>query len=78
MPDAVTALADIAAEASGCTRCRLSESRTNVVFGTGSDQAPLMFIGEGPGAQEDEQGLPFVGPAGELLTKILLAIDAGI
>jgi DNA polymerase len=71
VPDAVTALADIAAEASVCTRCRLSESRTNVVFGTGSDHAPLMFIGEGPGAQEDQQGLPFVGRSGKLLDQLM-------
>lgn len=60
--------------ASGCTRCPLSQGHTQVVFGSGSPQADLMFIGEGPGAQEDLQGLPFVGPAGALLTKIIEAI----
>jgi len=61
--------------ASTCTRCRLAQGRTSVVFGSGSPTAELMFIGEGPGAEEDRQGLPFVGPAGELLTKIISAID---
>ena len=60
--------------ASACTRCRLAQGRTSVVFGSGSPTAELMFIGEGPGAEEDRQGLPFVGPAGELLTKIIGAI----
>jgi DNA polymerase len=65
----------VAAEAQGCERCELSRGRTHVVFGSGDPDADLMIIGEGPGAQEDRQGLPFVGPAGELLTKILLAIE---
>jgi DNA polymerase len=69
------ALALVAAEANGCERCELSRGRTNVVFASGDPNADLMLIGEGPGAQEDRQGLPFVGPAGELLTKILLAIE---
>jgi len=64
----------LAAFAAGCTRCRLAEGRTTVVFGSGDPDAELMFIGEGPGAEEDRQGLPFVGPAGELLTKIVAAI----
>jgi DNA polymerase len=68
-------LAAVAAEAHGCERCGLSRGRTHVVFASGDPDADLMLIGEGPGAQEDRQGLPFVGPAGELLTKILLAID---
>lgn len=54
-------------EAQGCVKCRLSENRTQVVFGQGDVSARVMVIGEGPGAREDEQGLPFVGPAGELL-----------
>lgn len=58
-----------------CERCRLAEGRQRVVFGSGSPYADLMFIGEGPGAEEDRQGLPFVGRAGELLTRILKAID---
>ena len=68
-------LASVAAEAAVCRACRLCETRKKVVFGSGSESARLMFIGEGPGAEEDKQGLPFVGPAGELLTKIIQAID---
>ncbi len=67
----------VAAEASTCTRCRLSEGRTNVVFGMGSDHAALMFIGEGPGAEEDRLGLPFVGRSGKLLDR-LMAEELGI
>src|SRR5215218_674191 len=58
-------------EASACTRCALSESRTTVVFGAGNADADLMFVGEAPGKNEDEQGLPFVGQAGKLLDKLL-------
>ena len=54
-----------------CTRCGLSEGRTQIVFGDGDPNADLMFIGEGPGEQEDKRGLPFVGPAGELLTQMI-------
>ncbi len=68
-----SALQLLAKEASECTRCRLHEGRTNVVFGEGDPQADLMFIGEGPGQHEDEQGLPFVGRSGELLSKLLAA-----
>ncbi len=67
-------LAALAEEASGCTGCRLCRDRRSVVFGSGHPDAELMLIGEGPGAEEDRQGLPFVGPAGALLTKILAAI----
>jgi uracil-DNA glycosylase len=67
-------LAALAAQAAGCTLCRLSQGRKSVVFGSGSPNADLMLIGEGPGAEEDRQGLPFVGPAGELLDKIIAAI----
>jgi uracil-DNA glycosylase len=70
-----SALATLATAAAGCTRCRLSEGRTKVVFGSGHPAAELMFIGEGPGADEDRQGLPFVGAAGELLTRIIQAIE---
>ena len=59
-----------------CTACPLAETRRKVVFGDGDPDSKLMFIGEGPGADEDEQGLPFVGRAGQLLTQILNA--AGI
>ena len=54
-----------------CTRCGLCEGRTQIVFGDGAPDADLMFIGEGPGEQEDLQGIPFVGRAGELLTKMI-------
>ncbi|HLA40586.1 MAG TPA: uracil-DNA glycosylase, partial [Candidatus Glassbacteria bacterium] len=58
----------------GCTRCRLHRSRTNFVFGSVDPQADLMFVGEGPGAEEDRQGLPFVGASGQLLTKIIASV----
>ena len=58
-----------------CRRCKLAPSRRNIVFGSGDPHADLMFVGEAPGADEDEQGLPFVGRAGQLLTKIIEAID---
>ncbi len=54
-----------------CRRCRLCEGRTNLVFGSGNEKSPLVFVGEGPGADEDEQGLPFVGRAGQLLTQMI-------
>jgi len=68
-------LASISARVAECTRCRLCEGRTRTVFGTGNPAAELMFIGEAPGAEEDRQGLPFVGRAGELLTKIIEAME---
>ena len=58
-----------------CTRCGLCETRTNVVFGIGNETADVLFIGEGPGEQEDLQGIPFVGPAGKLLDDMLSIID---
>ncbi|WRS26538.1 uracil-DNA glycosylase [Oscillospiraceae bacterium MB08-C2-2] len=58
-----------------CTRCRLAETRTNVVFGVGPLDAPVMLIGEGPGENEDLQGEPFVGRAGNLLDKMLDAVE---
>lgn len=67
-------LADVAAEAATCTRCRLANGRTQVVFGVGDPDADLMFIGEGPGFHEDKQGEPFVGAAGQLLTRMLDSI----
>ena len=54
-----------------CKRCRLHEGRNKLVFGTGNEQAKLVFVGEGPGADEDQQGLPFVGRAGQLLTQMI-------
>ena len=58
-----------------CRRCKLSGSRKNIVFGTGDPRARLVFVGEGPGYEEDQKGEPFVGAAGRLLTKIIQAID---
>ena len=63
------------AECLACTRCELCATRTNVVFGQGVPDAEVLFVGEGPGQSEDEQGLPFVGRSGQLLDKNLLAID---
>ena len=62
------------AEVSACTRCRLAEGRTQVVFGVGDPHADLMFVGEAPGFHEDKQGFPFVGQAGKLLDKLLAGI----
>ena len=58
-----------------CTRCELCKTRTNVVFGQGVEDAEVLFVGEGPGEQEDLQGEPFVGPAGKLLDTMLELID---
>lgn len=61
-----------------CRRCKLAPSRTNIVFGSGNINAELVFVGEAPGSDEDEQGLPFVGRAGQLLTKIIdTSVDPG-
>ncbi|MGI9590424.1 MAG: uracil-DNA glycosylase [Myxococcota bacterium] len=68
--DGVT-LDDVRAELGDCTRCRLHEGRSKLVFGDGNPDADLMFVGEGPGAEEDRRGLPFVGRAGELLTQMI-------
>lgn len=70
-------LADAAIEAASCTRCRLAQGRTQVVFGAGDPHAELVFIGEGPGFHEDKQGEPFVGAAGQLLTRMLGEIGLG-
>jgi uracil-DNA glycosylase len=67
-------LVEVYREASVCELCPLSETRTNVVFGAGNADADLMFVGEAPGAEEDRQGLPFVGRAGALLTELLEGI----
>jgi len=66
---------DLAAAVAGCRACRLCETRLNTVFEDGSRQARLLFFGEGPGADEDAQGVPFVGRAGELLTKMIAAMQ---
>ncbi len=68
-------LEEAAREAATCTRCRLSQGRTQVVYGVGNPNADLMFIGEGPGYHEDKQGEPFVGAAGQLLNRMLAEID---
>jgi len=68
-------LDDIRREIGDCTRCRLHEGRNHVVFGEGNPHAALVFVGEGPGREEDLQGKPFVGRAGELLTRIIEAIE---
>lgn len=61
--------------AQNCQACALAKTRRNVVFGEGSAKSGVMFIGEGPGEQEDRTGRPFVGPAGQLLDKMIAAID---
>src|SRR5213596_1082198 len=74
MSDAVeraSALRAYADETAGCTRCALAQGRTQVVFGSGSPSADLMFVGEAPGFHEDQQGIPFVGQAGKLLDTLL-------
>lgn len=68
-------LAEIEAEALTCTACGLAEFRTHVVFGAGAADADVMIVGEAPGRREDEQGLPFVGPSGELLDRLLGEIE---
>jgi DNA polymerase len=67
-------LPEIRADLGECTRCPLSRSRTRIVFGSGNPAARLMFVGEGPGQEEDQAGEPFVGAAGQLLTRIIQAI----
>ena len=69
--DTRPALADVEAHLGDCTRCGLCEGRSRIVFGDGDPNADLLFIGEGPGAEEDKRGLPFVGRAGELLTNMI-------
>ena len=75
VPETPEDLETIRADLGDCRRCKLWQTRTHIVFGMGNAQAELMFVGEAPGADEDEQGLPFVGRAGQLLTKIIQAID---
>ena len=67
-------LDDIRRDLGDCTRCKLSSGRLNIVFGSGNPNARLVFVGEGPGYDEDQQGEPFVGAAGQLLTKIIQAM----
>jgi DNA polymerase len=70
----LTELEAFARQVGGCTKCRLSQGRTQVVFGVGDPDADLMFVGEAPGFHEDKQGYPFVGQAGKLLDTLLAAI----
>ena len=72
--DSVTGLKNLRDDIGDCKLCRLAKGRTNLVFGTGSPNAEIMFIGEAPGADEDIQGLPFVGRAGQLLTNMINAM----
>jgi len=72
--DPATRLAALCQEIGDCRRCRLHQSRTNLVFGDGSAAARLLFVGEAPGYDEDRQGLPFVGRAGQLLDKMIQAM----
>jgi uracil-DNA glycosylase len=71
---AATELAAFASEVAACTKCRLAQGRTQVVFGIGDSNADLMFVGEAPGFHEDQQGEPFVGQAGKLLDRLLAGI----
>ena len=68
-------LESLATATASCQACPLGKTRTNLVFGVGSPTADLMFVGEAPGQQEDEQGIPFVGAAGKLLDRYLYAVD---
>ena len=71
----MTTWTELEQKCKSCTACRLCEKRHNVVFGVGNQNAKILFIGEGPGEQEDLQGEPFVGRAGQLLDKMLYAVD---
>ncbi len=73
-PDASETLDEIRGDLGDCTRCKLHAGRTNLVFGVGSPAADLVFVGEAPGRDEDRQGIPFVGRAGQLLTRIIASI----
>jgi uracil-DNA glycosylase family 4 len=75
IPKQGPSLAQVREELGDCQRCRLGATRTNLVFGDGDPQARLVFVGEGPGRDEDLQGLPFVGRAGQLLTRIIESIN---
>jgi DNA polymerase len=69
-------MAAISADIGDCKRCRLCEQRNKIVFGVGNETSPLVFVGEGPGADEDAQGIPFVGRAGQLLTQMIEGTSA--
>ncbi len=68
---------ELKARCLGCKQCLLCKTRTNVVFGVGREQTDILFVGEGPGQQEDLSGVPFVGAAGQLLDEMLSIIDLG-
>ena len=70
-PEAGDSLLKILRDIGDCRRCRLHEGRANIVFGVGNETSPLVFVGEGPGGDEDAQGIPFVGRAGQLLTQMI-------
>lgn len=76
-PGTYTSMEEISLHCNQCHRCDLGAERKNAVVGRGSPQAPIMIIGEGPGQNEDETGLPFVGKAGQLLDKILESVKLG-
>lgn len=71
---ALRTLDEVRRELGDCKRCKLCSGRTQIVFGSGNPHAQLVFVGEGPGAEEDAQGVPFVGAAGQLLTKMITAM----
>lgn len=73
VPD--SSLEEVRDDLGDCQRCKLCQDRTHIVFGAGNPQARLVFVGEGPGVEEDRQGLPFVGRAGQLLTRMIEAIQ---
>jgi uracil-DNA glycosylase family 4 len=75
LPDHAAELESVRTELGDCQRCKLAPKRTNLVFGSGNPNAELVFVGEAPGYDEDQQGLPFVGRAGQLLTKIIESIN---
>jgi DNA polymerase len=70
-------LAQLQEEVRGCVRCELAKGRSQTVFARGDPESPVVFIGEGPGQEEDRQGLPFVGPAGQLLDRMVAAMGFG-
>jgi uracil-DNA glycosylase family 4 len=75
VPSGILTLTDVRKELGDCKRCKLHRTRRTIVFGEGNEEASLMLIGEAPGYDEDVQGRPFVGKAGQLLTKILQSIN---
>ena len=77
-PGTYNSLSQLASHCQVCHRCELGNTRINAVVGRGNERAPILIIGEGPGQNEDEQGLPFVGRSGQLLEKILAAVKLTI